>query len=118
MVGSLRWAQKKDIAPTEMAGSQQRVGEVANSPPPSGLRAEKAMGGHILAYLGCGVGRAGAQAGDLHREKVVDVVAEEAGVHEGNGQLRRKVTQGPGLVPCALDDVMQVHLCGVAVHQG
>ncbi len=43
------------------------------------------MGANLVG----GVGWAGAEAGDIHREEVVDVVAEEAGLREGEVEFVR-----------------------------
>jgi hypothetical protein len=84
----------------------------------AGLWRDEAVGGDVGEDFGGGVGGTGAQAGDLHGEEVVDVVAEEAGVVEGDVEFCGEVAECGGLVAGAFDDEGDVHLFGVVVDEG
>ena len=85
------WADLEDIAAAEIAGGEDGVGEAADGAVAAGSWGDEAVFGDVGDDFGGGVSGAGAEAGDLHGEEVVDVVAEEAGVVERDVELGREV---------------------------
>jgi len=84
----------------------------------AGLIGDEAVRCYVGEDFGGGVGWAGAEAGDFHGEEIVDVVAEEAGLGEGDVELGGEVADGGGLVAGALGDEGDVHFLGVEVNEG
>jgi len=83
----------------------------------AGLRGDEAVFGDVREDFGGGVCRAGAEAGDLHGEEVVDVIAEEAGAVKRDVELGGEVADGGGFVAGAFDDKGNVHLFGVEIDE-
>src|SRR5579875_150891 len=69
-------AEEEDVLAAEVAGLEDFVGQVADRALASGEVADETAGGDVFANLGGRGGGAGAEAGDLHGEQVIDVVPE------------------------------------------
>jgi ketosteroid isomerase-like protein len=79
------------------------------------MRRDEAARGDVVEDLGGGVCGTCGEAGDRHGKEVVDVVAKEAGLGQGDVELGGEVAQGGGLVASAFDDEGDVHFFGVEV---
>ena len=107
----------EDVAPTKFTRDEDSVGETADCAMATGEWGDEAMLGYMGEDLGGSVGRTCTEASYVHRGKVVDVVAEEAGVFEGNAELGGEVTNRCGLVADTLGYKGDVELLCVTVDQ-
>ena len=103
----------------EVAGFEEEVDERADGSVAAGVGGEEAVGvgGHEGEDVWVGVGGAGGEAGEFHGPQVVDVVAEEAGLGEGDAGEGRPFAEGGGFVAAAFDDVGDDQLGGEAVDE-
>jgi len=116
-VGLLGWAKLEDVASSEFALGEDGVGESADCPLTTWEWGDEAVFGNMGEDLGGSVRGAGAEACNIHRGEVIDVVSEKAGVFEGDAELGGVVADRCGFVARALGDERDVKFLGVTVDQ-
>jgi len=107
----------EDVAGYKSARIEDGVDELPDGAMAAVLGGHEAAGGDVGQDITRGIFWAGAEAGDLHGEEVIDVIAEEADVLQRDGDCGGELAECGGLVAAALGDVLDMQFFCVSIDQ-